>query len=263
MNVPASHNLVNTETTVEASANPKKLLDQVRDELRLRRYSLRTEEAYRDWIKRYVKFHRMQSRADLEDGTAKVAAFLTHLAVERRVAAATQKQALNALVFLYEQVLRVKLGDLGDYARPKRPARLPVVLSKAEVQRLMERMEGTAQLICRLLYGTGMRLMEAMRLRVKDLDFERGQILIRDGKGQKDRVTMLPERLKAELQAHLRRVKARHEEDLAGDGGTVYLPYSGERKYPGASQDWRLKLLKHVGAISPFSFILKALVEKC
>src|SRR5207249_10575803 len=123
-----------------APTKPKKLLDQVREELRLRRYSLRTEQAYTDWIKRYVRFHKMRSRPDLEDGTAKVAAFLTHLAVEGQVAAATQRQALNALVFLYEQVLRSKLGALGDYARPKRPRRLPVVLSKEEVQRLLERM---------------------------------------------------------------------------------------------------------------------------
>jgi integron integrase len=238
MNLPASPSPVNTETVLAAPTKPKKLLEHVREELRLRRYSLRTERAYTDWIKRYVKFHGMRSRADLEDGTAKVAAYLTHLAVEGRVAAATQKQALNALVFLYEQVLRVKLGVLGSYARPKRPARLPVVLSKAEVQRLLERMEGTAQLICRLLYGTGMRLMEGMRLRVKDVDFERGQILIRDGKGEKDRVTMLPNRLKAELQTHLQRVRARHEEDLAAGGGTVHLPYALERKYPGANRDW-------------------------
>jgi len=238
MNLPPSSGPVNAETLITAPAQPKKLLDQVCEELRLRRYALRTEKAYTDWIKRYVKFHKMRGRQDLEEGTAKVSAFLTHLAVEGRVAAATQKQALNALVFLYEQVLEVQLGDLGDYARPKRPARLPVVLSKEEVQRLLERMEGTAQLICRLLYGTGMRLMEAMRLRVKDVDFARGQILIRDGKGGKDRVTMLPESLKAELQTHLRRVKARHEEDLLGGGGTVHLPYALERKYPRANRDW-------------------------
>jgi integron integrase len=238
MNVSANPSLVNPESAVAVLPSPKKLLEQVRDELRLRRYSLRTEQAYTDWIKRFVRFHGMKSRADLEEGTAKVAAFLTHLAVKGRVAVATQKQALNALVFLYEQVLCVKLGVLGDYARPQRPPRLPVVLSKEEVQRLLERMEGTAQLIGRLLYGTGLRLMEAMRLRVKDVDFARGQILIRDGKGEKDRVTMLPERLKAELQTHLQRVKARHEEDLAAGAGTVHLPYALERKYPNANRDW-------------------------
>jgi len=238
MNFPSHSQPVNPESGAATPAQSKKLLEQVRDEMRLRRYSLRTEKAYTDWIKRYVRFHRMQSRADLEDGTAKVSAFLSHLAVEGRVAVATQKQALNALVFLYEQVLKVKLGDLGDYARPKRPARLPVVLSQGEVQRLLERMEGTAQLIGRLLYGTGMRLMEAMRLRVKDVDFDRGQIVIRDGKGEKDRVTMLPDRLKAELQMHLARVRALHEEDLAAGSGTVYLPYALERKYPNANREW-------------------------
>ena len=160
---------VKIESASAAPVESKKLLEQVRDELRLRHYSLRTEQAYSDWIKRYVKFHGMRKRTDLEDGSAKVTAFLTHLAVERQVAAATQKQALNALVFLYAQVLRVQLGVLGDYGRPKRPARLPVVLSKEEVGRLLARMEGTVQLITRLLYGTGMRLMEGMRLRVKDV----------------------------------------------------------------------------------------------
>ena len=140
--------------------------------------------------------------------------------------------------FLYEQVLESPLGELGDYARPKRPARLPVVLSKQEVQRLLERMEGTAQLIGRLLYGTGMRLMEAMRLRVKDIDFDRGQVVIRDGKGEKDRVTMLPERLKPELRTHLARVRALHEEDVAAGGGAVHLPYALERKYPNANRAW-------------------------
>ena len=130
MNMPLSPNLVNTESEVAPPAQSRKLLEQVRDELRLRHYALRTEQAYRDWIKRYVRFHRMQSRSDLAEGTAKVSAFLSHLAIAGRVAVATQKQALNALVFLYEQVLEVPLGDLGDYARPKRPARLPVVLSQ-------------------------------------------------------------------------------------------------------------------------------------
>jgi integron integrase len=185
-----------------------------------------------------VKFHKMCSRADLQEGTGKVAAFLTHLATERTVAVATQKQALNALVFLYEQVLGVPLGVLGDYARPQRPPRLPVVLSREEAQRLLERMEGTAQLIGRLLYGTGTRLMEALRLRVKDLDFARGQILIRDGKGDQDRVTMLPEVLQEPLQAHLHRVRELHERDLKAGYGEAWLPGALRAKWPKAGREW-------------------------
>ena len=222
---------------VPVTGKPK-LLDQVRDELRLRHYSLRTEEAYTDWIKRYVRFHGMRSREDLEEATRKVREFLEHLAVSGRVSASTQTQALNALVFLYEGVLRQKLGVLGEYVRPVRRPRVPVVLSQPEVQRLLAAMAGTAQLIARLLYGTGLRLMEGMRLRVKDVDFERNQIVVRDGKGEKDRVTMLPNRLKAELQTHLQRVKSLHEQDLAAGGGAVYLPYALERKYPEAGWDW-------------------------
>jgi integrase len=158
--------------------------------MRLRRYSLRTEEAYRDWIRRFLRFH-----GDAPPGTlaeAEVREYLEYLAVARNVSASTQNQALSALLFLYQTVLELPLGELGDVVRARRPQRLPVVLSRAEVQRLLDVMEGTPGLIARMLYGTGLRLMEGLRLRVKDLDFERSQIVVREGKGDKDRVVMLP-----------------------------------------------------------------------
>ena len=190
-------------------ANPKsKLLDQLREVLRVKHYSLRTEEAYGQWVRRYLKFHRTAAgvwRHPRDLGTAEVVAFLNHLASVENVAAGTQNQALNALSFLYTQVLRVELGDLGEFLAASRRRRVPVVLSKAEVQRLLAALEGTYQLMGRLLYGTGLRLLELLRLRIKDVDFERNQIVVRGGKGDKDRVTMLPQSLKAELERHLAR----------------------------------------------------------
>jgi integron integrase len=172
-------------------------------------------------------------------GAPEVAQFLAHLAVAGNVAASTQNQALNALVFLYEQVVQLPLGDLGEFARVKRPARLPVVLTQEETQRVLVALKpGTGSLIIRLLYGTGMRLMECLRLRVKDVDFARNQIVVREGKGDKDRITMLPDRLKAELQTHLERVKLRYETDMAEGFGRVYLPHALARKYPKADREW-------------------------
>jgi len=172
-------------------------------------------------------------------GAAEVAAFLSHLASTRGVAASTQNQALNALVFLHEQVLLRPLGDLGEYARVNRPARLPQVLSQEQTQRVLAALKaGTPSLIIRLLYGTGLRVMEALRLRAKDLDFERGQIVVREGKGDKDRVTMLPDKLKVELKEHLKRVKLLHEQDVAEGFGRVLLPHALARKYPNADREW-------------------------
>jgi integron integrase len=172
-------------------------------------------------------------------GAPEVAQFLAHLAVAGNVAASTQNQALNALVLLYEQVLQQPLGALGEFARVRRPARLPVVLTQEETQRVLAALKpGTGALILRLLYGTGMRLMECLRLRIQDVDFGSGRILVREGKGDKDRMTMLPDRLKAELQAHLERVKLLHEQDLAEGFGRVYLPHALARKCPNADREW-------------------------
>jgi integron integrase len=215
---------------------PKKLLDQVREAIRVKHYSIRTEEAYVNWIKRYIFFH--HKRHPREMGVAEIEAFLTHLAVDQHVAASTQNQALHALLFLYREVLKIDLERPVDAVRAKRPKRLPTVLTKAEVRQVLESMSGTHQLMAKLLYGSGLRLMECLRLRVKDLDFAQRQIIVRNGKGHKDRVTMLPESLIPDLQRHLHHVKLIHEEDLAKGYGSVYLPDALERKYPNANREW-------------------------
>ena len=204
--------------------------------MRLRRYSLRTEEAYRDWIRRFLRFH-----GDAPPGTlaeAEVREYLEYLAVARNVSASTQNQALSALLFLYQTVLELPLGELGDGVRARRPQRLPVVLSRAEVQRLLDVMEGTPGLIARVLYGTGLRLMEGLQLRVKDLDFERGQIVVREGKGDKDRVVMLPTSLREGLKTQLARVRVMWESDRAAGQPGVWMPDALDRKYPKAGEEW-------------------------
>ena len=229
--------------------NPKlKLLEQVSEVMRFKHYSLRTERTYREWIKRFIFFH--DKRHPREMGAAEVERFLSDLATTRKVAASTQNQAFNALLFLYRDVLHQELGRLGDVERAKRPERLPVVLSRPEVEAVLSGMTGTHQLMAKLLYGTGMRLMECVRLRVKDVDFGQNQIVVREGKGFKDRVTMLPESLKAALGEHLRRVKFLHEKDLAEGNGRVYLPYALSRKYPAADREWGWQYVFPAGNVS-------------
>jgi integron integrase len=218
------------------SRQPKKLLDRVRDVIRLKHYSIRTEESYGDWIKRYILFH--DKRHPIEMDVAEIEAFLTHLAVDRRVAASTQNQALSALLFLYRHVLGKDLERPVDFARAKRPRHLPTVLTKVEVVRVLGFLSGTHQLMAKLLYGGGLRLMECVRLRVKDLDFAQHQIVVRDGKGMKDRITMLPGAAVPFLQDHLRHVKQLHQDDLRAGYGKVYLPFALERKYPNANGEW-------------------------
>ena len=213
-----------------------RLLDQVRGQIRLKHYSIRTEQAYVDWIKRFI-LH-FGKRHPRELGAADVEAFLTHLAVAGNVAASTQNQAKSALLFLYREVLETELPWLDNVERARAPKRLPVVLTRDEVHAVLSRLSGTHWLIASLLYGAGLRIMEALRLRVKAVEFSRKEILVRDGKGFKDRVTMLPAALAAPLTDHLKRVKALHEQDLAAGRGAVYLPYALERKYPGAARDW-------------------------
>lgn len=187
-------------------------------------------------IKRFILFH--GKRLPKEMGAAEVEAFLTHLAVAGKVAASTQNQAKSALLFLYKEVLGIDLPWLDNVERAKAPKRLPVVLTRDEVQAVLSRLEGTHWLIVSLLYGSGLRIMEGVRLRVKDVDLSRREILVRDGKGFKDRVTMLPESLVNPLKAHLQRVKGLHDQDLAAGIGNVYLPYALEKKYPNAMRDW-------------------------
>lgn len=213
-----------------------KLLDQVRRALRLKHFSIRTEEAYTRWTKRYVLFHGKRHPAEM--GAPEIQAFLSHLATEGQVAASTQNQAFNALLFLYRSVLGVELGAIEDVVRARRPAKLPTVFTPAEVRTVLAHLEGAHWLIGSLLYGSGLRLMEGLRLRVKDLDFGAGQVVVRDGKGQKDRATMLPSRLRGPLEDHLRRVKVVHREELRAGHGTVHLPHALARKYPGAARSW-------------------------
>lgn len=219
-----------------SSAQPPKLLDQVRGKIRLKHYSIRTEQAYVDWIRRYIFFHGKRHPQEL--GAHDVEAFLTHLAVAGRVAASTQNQAKSALLFLYREVLGVELAWLDNVEKAKAPKRLPVVLTREEVQAVLARLEGTHWLIASLLYGAGLRIMECVRLRVKDVDISRREILIRDGKGFKDRVTMLPATVVAPLKAHLERVRELHQQDLAAGFGEALLPYALDRKYPNAGRDW-------------------------
>jgi integron integrase len=213
-----------------------RFMDVVRDRMRVKHYSIRTEKSYSDWIKRFIFFHNKKHPKDM--GAPEVVAFLTHLATELRVSASTQNQALNALVFLYREIIKRDLGEFGEFPRAKRPERRPLVLSRDEADRIINCLEGTAQMMGQLLYGTGLRLMELVRLRVKDVDFGMNQIVVRDGKGEKDRITMLPQKPRPALEAHLERVKRIHEQDLALGYGRVYLPYALERKYPNADREW-------------------------
>jgi integron integrase len=216
--------------------SPPRLLDQVREKIRLKHYSIRTEHAYVDWVKRFVLYHGRRHPRDL--GLGEVEAFLTHLAVADKVAASTQNQAKSALLFLYKEVLGAPLPWLGDITQAKASRRLPVVLTVDEVSDLLDRTSGTCGLILRLLYGTGMRVMECLRLRVKDVDFVRREIVVREGKGSKDRVTMLPARLVAPLRAHLEEVRVLHRSDLDAGLGAVWLPFALARKYPNAAREW-------------------------
>jgi len=218
------------------AAGPPKLLDQVRARIRVKHYSIRTEDQYVQWIKRYIYFHGKRHPRDL--GAADVEAFLSDLAVNGRVAAATQNQALSALLFLYKEVLEIALPWLDNITRAKPSKHLPVVLTPAEVRAVLERMDGVYGLMARLLYGTGMRLMECVRLRVKDVDFGRNEILIRDGKGAKDRVTMLPVALAGPLTDHLTRRRVIYEDDLRDGKAEVWLPDALDKKYPNAPTEW-------------------------
>ncbi len=213
-----------------------RLLDQVRARLRSKHYARRTEESYIDWITRYVRFHQMRHPREL--GPTDISAFLTYLAVELKVAASTQNQARSALLFLYREVLGIAIDDVQDVVAAKTPQRLPTVLTKDEVRAVLAALSGEYRLMAQLLYGSGLRLMECVRLRVKDLGFAQRQLTVRDGKGMHDRITMLPQGLIAPLEDHLRLVRRTHQEDLERGYGAVYLPFALERKYPQANREW-------------------------
>ena len=217
-------------------SRPRKLLDQVRDQIRLKHYSYRTEQTYVYWIRRYILFH--NKRHPSEMGGAELEAFLTHLAVVDKVAASTQNQALNAVLFLYRHVLKQPLETKINAVRAKRPRHLPTVLTSSEVIAIIRQLSGVHNLLVKVLYGSGLRLSEALRLRIKDIDFEQHQIVVRDTKGGENRVTMLPESIAEELKIHLLGVKQLHQQDLYRGYGSVYLPFALERKYAGADRQW-------------------------
>ncbi|MEJ5240068.1 MAG: integron integrase [Anaerolineales bacterium] len=212
----------------------KKLLDQLREILRIQHYSYRTEEAYVDWVRRFILFHNKRHPAEM--GAPEIRAFLAHLAQERNVSASTQNQALSAILFLYREVLRKEIEPV-LLSTAKRPEHVPTVLTREEVLYIMRHLDGTHKLMAQLLYGSGLRLMECVRLRIKDLDFEYRAITVRDGKGEKDRIVPLPEAVIPDLRRQIERVRLLHEEDLAAGYGEVYLPYALAEKYPNASRE--------------------------
>jgi integron integrase len=230
--LPLQSGLSSKETVSVNSEIFKKL--QI--EIRYRHYSIRTEQTYIQWVRRFLYFHKMKPVDDLSAGDVK--AFLEYLAVKKQVSASTQNQALNAIVFLFGTVLKKNLGEIGEFRRAKRPVRLPVVLAREEADKLLNALPGLYALMAGLLYGSGLRLMECVRLRVKDIDFAQNQIIVRDGKGQKDRITMLPKRFQEPLRKHLESVKKFHDEDLAKKFGEVWLWPSLELKYKNASKEW-------------------------
>jgi integron integrase len=222
-------------TSDEAAKEPR-LLDRVRNEIRVRHYSLRTEETYLNWIRRFILFHGKRHPSAM--GAPEIATFVSDLAVKHHVAAATQNQALSAILFLYRDVLHDPMPWIEDIIHARKPRRLPVVLTRQEVSSIIARLNGTFWLMGLLLYGAGLRQIECLRLRVKDIDFERFELVVRSGKGDKDRVTMLPESAGHALQAHLARVRELHERDLAGGFGRVWLPHALAKKYPKAEREW-------------------------
>ena len=215
-----------------------KLLNEVRKVLRLHHYSIHTERSYVEWIVRFVRFHGMRSREALVPAEPKIESFLTDLAVNGNVAAATQNQAMNALVFLYKRVLNHTLEGRINAVRADKKINVPVVMTREEVAAVISLLDGTAQLVAKLLYGSGLRIMEAVRIRVKDIDFQMKQLTVRSGKGDKDRFTTFPATLTPLLQNHLARVKTLHQQDSAQGHGEVYLPHALVRKYPNTAKEW-------------------------
>ena len=220
----------------DAIQNPPRLLDQVREAIRIRHYSIRTEQAYLDWIRRFILFH--GKRHPREMGAPELTAFLSDLAMTRNVAASTQNQALHAILFLYRNVLKIDLPWLDDVQRAKKPQHLPIVFTREEVKALLAQLQGTTWLMAMLTYGGGLRLLECLRLRVKDVDFHYRQLLVRDAKGQKDRVTILPNSLVDPMRTHLARIRHLHEIDLRDGYGRVYLPQALATKYRNADRQW-------------------------
>ncbi len=212
-----------------------KLIEEVINYLRLKHYSIRTEEAYINWIKRFIIFH--NKRHPLEMGDKEIREFLTKLAVKDKVAASTQNQALCAIIFLYKEVLKKKVGELEEMVWSSKPKKLPVVFSKDEVRAVLKNLNGIDWIVINILYGAGLRLIECLRLRVQDIDFSLNQIIVRNGKGDKDRITILPEIVKSALKERIKEIQIQHKEDLERGYGKVYLPFALEKKYPNANTE--------------------------
>lgn len=222
---------------MDQPSKPKKLLDQYRERIRLKQYSRRTEETYAQWVRAYILFHK--KRHPREMGVTEINQFITHLVVDRKASASTQNQALSAILFLYRNLLNVELDDsVLNFVRPKRGKRVPTVLSAQEARAIISRLTGPYKLMVQLMYGSGLRLMECLRLRVKDLDFDNRRILVYDGKGGDDRVTMLPDSVSSALREHLAQVRALHQKDLSRGLGSVYIPDGLDKKYPAAQKQW-------------------------
>ena len=215
---------------------PKKLLDQVSDAIRVKHYSLRTEKTYKDWIKRYILFHNKRHPKDM--GVDEILTFITYIATQRTLSAASQNQALSAVMFLYRHVLQKEIDLPSDLFRAEKSKTLPVVLTHKEALAVIGKMTGVSQLMVKILYGSGLRLMECLRLRVKDIDFGNHQIIVRDGKGEEDRITPLPDSIIPDLQLHLQTVQLIHQKDLKDGFGEIYLPYALARKYRAAPKEW-------------------------
>ena len=216
-----------------------KILDEMRTVMRRRHYSIRTEKAYCDWVRRYILHFNMKSREDLSSGEKKIEQFLSFLACERNVAVSTQNQALNALVFLYKHVLKQPLNEKINAERPAKKVKIPVVLTRDETKRIISAMTGIHQLVVKLLYGSGLRIIECLRLRVQDIDFAMKALTVRSGKGDNDRITTLPPSMKEPLEVHLEYVRLVHERDTANGYGEVYLPNALAREYPNAGKKWQ------------------------
>lgn len=229
------------KTSPAPGNKPTKLIERYKRELQARHYSRRTEESYIRWVKRFIYFHGKRHPEGM--GGSEINEFLTHLAVKEKVSASTQTQALSALLFLYRHVIGTGVGDLGNIIRARRPSHLPVVLTRDEVKAVLSNLYGDKWLMASLIYGTGIRLNECLNLRIKDIDFGRGELLVRGGKGKRDRVTMLPESLTLPLRRQIRKVREIHVRDRAAGWGRVKVPYALDRKYPGASTDWRWQWL--------------------
>jgi len=236
------------DSHTNSNVKPPRLLDQVSDVMRYKHYSRRTEQSYIHWIRRYIFFHNKKHPKDM--GKDEIVRFLTHLAVDRQVSPSTQNLALSSILFLYKEVLKIELPWIDNFERAKRSKHIPVVFTRDEIKRLLAQFDGTYWLMFSLMYGSGLRLLECLRLRVKDIDFHYKQIIVRDGKGNKDRVTVLPMPLIEPLQNHLSRVKQRHAQDLEDGYGRTKLPYALERKYPNANREWHWQFIFPATTIS-------------